>query len=131
MPETERTIFGAKIPFADHCGIEELGVAEGHTRLRLALGPEHTNNLGIAHGGIICTLLDIAMGTAARLKAQRPVLTLDLQARFLAPGRGLLTAEGFVVRAGRSVLFCEATITAETGELIATASGLLKPVAQS
>lgn len=130
MPITGRTIFGATIPFADHCGIEELGVAEGRTRLRLVLGREHTNNLGIAHGGIICTLLDTAMGTAARLKAGCPVLTLDLQARFLAPGRGHLLAEGSVVRAGRSILFCEATITDDAGTLVATASGLLKPAAR-
>ena len=96
-------------------------------RLRLRLRDDHGNNLGIAHGGVICTLLDIAMGTAARLSAGRPVLTLDMQTRFLAPGRGVLLAEGFVVRGGRSVLFCEAQIRGEDGGLIATASGLFKP----
>ncbi len=51
----------------------------GRTRLRLALQPEHANNLGIAHGGALCTLLDVALGTAARLQAGRPVVTLDMQ----------------------------------------------------
>ncbi|GJD48402.1 hypothetical protein OPKNFCMD_1120 [Methylobacterium crusticola] len=124
----EETIFGADIPFARLCGIEALGVFEGRTRLRLALARRHGNNLGIAHGGVICTLLDIAMGTVARLTAGRPVVTLDMQTRFLAPGHGTVLAEGWVVRAGRSILFCEAEIRAEGGGLVASASGLFKPV---
>ena len=124
------TVFGAQIPFVRFCGIEALDVREGRTRLRLALAPEHANNLGIAHGGVICTLLDVALGTAARLAAGRPVLTLDMQTRFLAPGRGVLTAEGRVTRAGRSVLFCEAEIRDAAGGLVASATGLLKPVGE-
>ena len=122
------TVFGAHIPFVRHCGIEALDVQEGRTRLRLALRPEHANNLGIAHGGVICTLLDVALGTAARLNAGHPVVTLDMQTRFLAPGRGVLIAEGRVTRAGRSVTFCEAEIRDAEGTLVASATGLLKPV---
>jgi uncharacterized protein (TIGR00369 family) len=121
-------IFGADIPFASLCGVEALGFENGKTRLRLALKPEHGNNLGIAHGGVICTLLDIAMGTAARCTIGVPVMTLDMQTSFIGPGRGVLIGEGRVLRAGRSILFCEAEVTAEdTGELIAKASGVFKP----
>jgi len=125
-------VFGAEIPFVDHCSIEEIGLFEGRTRLRMTLGPEHMNNIGIAHGGAICTLLDVAMGTAGRTHAGRPVMTLDMQVAFLAPGRsGVLTAEGRVVRGGRSILFCEAEIRDEAGELVAKSSGVFKPVNQS
>jgi uncharacterized protein (TIGR00369 family) len=124
------TIFGAHIPFVTFCGIEALDVCEGRTRLRLVLQPDHANNIGIAHGGAICTLLDVALGTAARLRAGRPVVTLDMQTRFLAPGHGILIAEGRVTRAGRSVIFCEAEIRDAAGELVATATGLLKPVSE-
>jgi uncharacterized protein (TIGR00369 family) len=121
-------IFGADIPFAGHCGIEPMGFADGRTRLRARARPEHVNNLGIAHGGLICTLLDVAMGTAARCTVGLPVMTLDMQASFLSPGRGELTAEGRVVRAGRSIVFCEAEVRSAEGELVAKASGLFKPV---
>jgi uncharacterized protein (TIGR00369 family) len=121
-------IFGADIPFASLCGVEALGFENGKTRLRLALKPEHGNNLGIAHGGVICTLLDIAMGTAARCTIGVPVMTLDMQTSFIGPGRGVLIGQGRVLRAGRSILFCEAEVTAEdTGELIAKGSGVFKP----
>lgn len=122
------TIFGAHIPFVNFCGIEALDVREGRTRLRLALRPEHANNLGIAHGGVLCTLLDVALGTAARLSVGRPVVTLDMQTRFLNPGRGVLLAEGRVTRAGREVIFCEAEIRDGEGVAVASATGLLKPV---
>ena len=121
-------IFGAEIPFADYCGIEEIGLTEGGTRLRLAVKPEHGNNLGIAHGGLICTLLDVAMGTAARCSLGCPVMTLDMQASFISPGRGVLIGEGRVVRGGRSIVFCEAEVREEGGALVAKASGLFKPV---
>jgi uncharacterized protein (TIGR00369 family) len=121
-------IFGADIPFAEYCGIEEIGAAEGTTRLRLILTPQHGNNLGIAHGGVICTLLDVAMGTAARRQVGAPVMTLDMQTSFLSPGRGVLTGEGRVLRAGRSIVFCEAEVREEGGELVAKSSGIFKPV---
>ncbi len=120
-------IFGADIPFASHCGIEPIEFAEGRTRLRAPARPEHVNNLGIVHGGLICTLLDIAMGTAARSAVGQPVMTLDMQVSFLSPGRGVLVGEGRVVKAGRSVVFCEAEVRNEAGEIVAKASGLFKP----
>ena len=64
--------FGAAIAFANHCGIEPLDIADGRSRVRVALRPEHCNSFGIAHGGLICTILDVAMGTAARSKSGNP-----------------------------------------------------------
>ena len=68
-------IFGVEIPFASHCGIEALETPDGRTLLRLVLAPQHLNNIGMAHGGVTCTLLDIAMGSSARRHADLPVMT--------------------------------------------------------
>ena len=127
-------IFGVEIPFASHCGIEALETPDGRTLLRLVLAPQHLNNIGMAHGGVTCTLLDIAMGSSARRHADLPVMTLDMQTSFIQPGRGrrlgrgVLVGEGRVVRAGRSVIFCEGEVRTESGELVAKGSGLFKPV---
>ena len=123
-----KQIFGADIPFAALCGIEPIENTVSRTVLRVALRPEHTNNFGIAHGGLTSTLLDIAMGSAARHAADLPVMTLDLQVSFIAPGRGVLTAEARIVRAGRSVVFCEGEVRSDNGDLVAKGSGLFKPV---
>ena len=120
--------YGAEIPFVDHCGIVALEPRDGRTYLRLALGPEHQNNLGVAHGGLIATLLDVAMGTAARSNLGHPVMTLSMQSSFLAPGRGVIHAEGRLLRAGRSIAYCEATITGPDGEIVATGSAVMKIV---
>jgi len=121
------TILGAEVPFASYCGIEDLGVTDGVTRLKMSPGPHHTNNSGTLHGGAICTLLDVAMGSAARLRADAPVMTIDMHVAFLSAGRGALTAEGRVIRAGRSIIFVEAEARAEDGEIVARSSGVFKP----
>jgi uncharacterized protein (TIGR00369 family) len=119
-------VFGAKIPFADLCGIEFLGVEHGVTKLRVPLDRKHDNNSGVAHGGLVATLLDIAMGSAARFAIDAPVLTLDLHINFVAMGRGVLTAEGRVVKAGRSIVFAEAEARGGEGEIVARGSGVFK-----
>jgi uncharacterized protein (TIGR00369 family) len=121
------SIFGAEIPFARLCGIEAVSADDGVTRLRVTLTEDHINNLGIPHGGLIATLLDIAMGTAARLAAGAPVLTLDMHIAYLGVGEGALTAEGRVIRAGRSILFAEAEARSAGGRLVAKSSGVFKP----
>lgn len=120
--------YGAEIPFVDHCGIEALEPKGECTYLRLKLAPEHANNLGIAHGGVLCTLLDVAMGTCARSRLGAPVMTLSMQTNFVAAGRGTLIAEGRLLRAGRSIVYSEATVTDEEGAVVATGSGVFKLV---
>lgn len=123
--------FGADIPFVDHCAIEALGVEDGRTKLRIVLKPFHGNNLGIPHGGLVATLLDVAMGTAARNHVGRPVMTVDMSVAFLAGGQGTLLAEGRVLKAGRSIVFTEAEIRDESGTLIAKSSGTMKPIREA
>lgn len=121
-------IFGVEIPFADHCGIEEVGIVDGATRLRVDATAHLANHLGTAHGGLTCTLLDIALATAARTTVGRSVVTLDMQVSFIGPGSGVLIGEGRVVRAGRSVIFCEGEVRREAdGALVAKATGLFMP----
>lgn len=120
--------FGVEIPFARHIGVTAISKEPGRVRLKIDLEAYHGNNLGIAHGGAILTLLDIALGSAARTTVGVPVMTIDIQASFLAPGKGTLYAEGRVVKQGRSIVFCEGDVKDENGELLAKASGVFKPV---
>jgi uncharacterized protein (TIGR00369 family) len=120
-------IFGAHIPFVHFCGIEPVSSEPGRTRLRVKLEEHHMNQLGIAHGGITMTLLDVALGTASRSGADKSaVMTLDMQTQFIAPGRGTLTAEGRIVKSGRSLVFVEADVHDEEGTLVAKASAIFK-----
>ena len=120
--------FGLSVPFLEHLGIEAEESGRGHVRIGLALRPEHTNSFGVAHGGVVMSLLDAAMGLAARSAHQHAAgaMTLDMSASFLTGGRGRLTAEGRVLRSGRSVNFCEAEIRDAEGTLVAKALGSFK-----
>lgn len=125
-------IFGADVPFAEHCGIEEIGIVDGATRLRVKLGRHLENNLGMVHGGLTCTLLDIALATAARVRLGTPMMTIDMQVAFIGPGRGTLVGEGRVVRAGRRIVFCEGEVRREEdGGLVAKATGVFMPLREA
>jgi len=122
--------FGLDIPFARHCGIEALSCDGGRARLRLALSADSTNQFGVLHGGALLTLLDIAMGSAARVTIDAWVMAVDVQTAFIAPGRSDVIGEGRVIRAGRSLVFCEGEIHDKDGTLVAKASGIYKIVVQ-
>lgn len=127
-PPSESALFGQDIPFARFCGIRGIWHEPGHTKLGLTLRPELTNSHGNAHGGVLLTLLDISLATAARTLSGLAIITIDLQTAFLSPGRGELVGEGRVVRAGRSFVFCEGEVRDATGTLVAKATGHFMPV---
>lgn len=118
-----------KIAFVEHLGIgiEELG--EGTARLSLALAPQLTNSLGTAHGGVIMTLLDVALCTAARTlhPDSAGVITIDMSTSFIGGGTGpRLVAEARVLKNGRSIIFAEGEARNEDGSLVAKAIGTVR-----
>ena len=117
--------FGRTIPFLELCGVRPLSKEKGRTRLAVTAGPQHDNSFGRAHGGLIMTLLDVAMGSAARSVCGEAasIMTVNMQSQFLAAGTGELTAEGRVVRAGRTLIYCEGDVTGPDGALVARGSG--------
>ncbi len=118
--------FGLDVPFPRFCGIKALDVENGHTRLILPMSAQGTNHFGVFHGGALMTLLDIAMGSAARVHSGAWVVAVDMQTAFVAPGRSDVIGEGFVIRAGHSLVFCDGEIRDTSGNLIAKGSGVYK-----
>lgn len=116
---------GRTIPFASHLGIELLDKGDGRARLQLALRPELMNSFDAAHGGVVMTLLDIAMAVAARTRDPECVgaITIEMKSSFISIGSGTLTADGVCLHLGKSVAFCEARVHSSDGRLAATASG--------
>jgi uncharacterized protein (TIGR00369 family) len=119
-------IFGSTIPFVGYCGIEPIAVGNGKSRLEVTVEPHHGNQMGVAHGGLLMTLLDVSMGTAARSRAGSNVVTVDMQVAFMAPAGGRLVGQGRVVRAGKSLLFVEADITDAAGDLVCRGTSVFK-----
>lgn len=116
------------VPFQKHLGMHFEHVEKGRAVFTMELLPEYCNSVGVAHGGVLVALLDTTLGAAARSndKGFTRAATLDLTTSFVQPATGRLTAEGRVLRGGRSVIFCEGEIRNEAGEVVAKAMGTFK-----
>ena len=76
---------------------------------------ELTQQHGYVHAGVVAAIADSAAGYAAMslMPAGSEVLTVEFKLNLLAPAAGdLLIARGRVLRAGRTLTVCEATVAA-------------------
>jgi len=112
------------IPFAERLGIALLAIGDGAASVGCSTAASLSNSYGTAHGGLLMTLLDLAMVHAARSpRAGEPTppnrcVTINMTTSFLKGGSGALRAEARVVSRTRSLAFCEAcVIDAEQQEL--------------
>jgi uncharacterized protein (TIGR00369 family) len=119
-----RNLFGA-VPFMQLLGVRREFSENGRARLVLDPRPELGNVIGSVHGGVVLTLLDVVMASAAvsRVDFTRTAVTLNLASCFLEPGRGRLTADGEVLDEDGSVAMCRASVTDGDGRLVAQALG--------
>ena len=104
--------------------VEKTG--EGLAVARLTLGPQHCNQRGMAHGGVVSSLLDSAMGVAviAAIPKEWWCATTSLTVQFLAgAGTGEIVAEGRVLRKGKNLAFVAGELRDASDKLLATAQG--------
>ena len=113
-----------RIPFVSHLKILTETLGEGTARLSLPIEPHLTNSIGTLHGGVIMSLLDVALCTAARTlhPDSLGVITIDMSTSFIGGGSGArLLAEARVLKNGRSMIFVEGEAKNEDGSLVAKA----------
>lgn len=118
------------IPFLKLLGLRADAAPPGRSMIHLPELPiEFCNMLPAAHGGVVMTLLDVAMARAATSLAGAEtgsVVTVEMSTRFMRPGRGPLWAAGEVLHAGGSLCTCEAHVHDSSGALLASAMGTFK-----
>jgi len=118
------------VPFLRLLGLQQLPADAGCSRFLLPEPKaEFFNLLQAVHGGVLMTLLDVAMARAATSRVEAPtatVVTVQMSSSFVKPGRGPLTAEGRVLAAGGSLCSCEAQVLDADGALVAHATGTFK-----
>lgn len=83
---------------------------------------------GVAQGGFVCGWIDAAMARASMIRTpEMTPMSLDLKVSFFAPARpGLVIAEGWIERGGRSTCFAEGRLTNAAGEVLAKASSTIR-----
>jgi uncharacterized protein (TIGR00369 family) len=116
------------IPFVVHLQMVTEALGEGTARLSLPIEAHLTNSLALAHGGVIMSLLDVAMCTAARTLHPHSagVVTIDMSTSFIAAGTGRLSAEARVLRDTRNLTFVEGEARNSDGSLVAKAMATVR-----
>ena len=120
--------FPVRIPFVEQLGLELHACADGASELRVDLAEAHLNSWEVAHGGVLMTMLDVAMATAARsLNLDGPgCATIEMKTSFLRPGEGELRALGQLLHRTASMAFCVARVRTAQNQLCAHATGTFK-----
>lgn len=125
---TKTNGFPLKIPFLADLGVQCTRMDKEGSEIELALETRHQNSWDMAHGGVLMTLLDVAMAIAGRAADPdgRGVVTIEMKTSFMAPGRGKLVARGQCVHRTSTMAFCEAEIVDADGKTVSRGSGTFK-----
>lgn len=114
----------AASPFHDLLGLELAEWRLGFARMTCRIGPQHMNRSGIVHGGVILALVDQAAAFAGLFCTMpgnvRRAVTVDLDCRFTGQiTGGVVSAEGRVATAGRSIFFARTEVFDPEGRMVA------------
>lgn len=113
-------------PFGWGLGLHYIERAPGRTSCQIDVDRTHYNPGGIAHGGVIFTLADSAMGAAVftMLEPGQRCVTAELKLNYLAPViSGVVTATATVINMGRKLAVVTAEVRNAEGKLVGLAQG--------
>ena len=116
----------AASPFHAAFGVTVDHATAGEVRLGWEAGPEHRNLQGLVHGGVLATLVDIAMGLAVRsvVGETRRHVTIEMTVQYLRPtAPGRLRALGITQRVGSQIAFADGTVLDANDRILVRATG--------
>ena len=105
-------------------GFEFIYMGEGEAGLRMCPGPDYSSYAGRVNGGVMAALADNVMGMAA-LTLGYGVVTVDMNLNYLAPilENKVLTAHGYVLKPGKTLIVAEAQLFNHEQQLVAKSRG--------
>ncbi len=108
---------------------------EDFARLELALEAKHLNRSGVVHGGVLATMLDVALGYAGVFTAEkgrvRRVVTLSMTTSFLGQAKtGVLNCLAHRRGGGKTIFMATGEIIDEAGQLIALGEGTFRYIGE-
>ena len=147
--------FPLRIPFVEQLGFELWGFGGGQAEVRMNIADTHLNSWEVAHGGVLMTLLDVAMAHAARSPGVETgstrsggdaagaddaarsllqdgvalgpgVVTIEMKTTFMRPAEGQLRAQGRLLHRTVTLAFCEGSVFDAAGALCAHATATFK-----
>lgn len=112
--------------FTGYLGFRPVGMLDGAFVIDLDLERRHMSRAERAHGGVLFSLLDTALGRAVieELPPGRGCATVELKINYFRPVQnGRIRASGRCVQRTKSLAYAEGDIINEEGKLLARATG--------
>lgn len=117
--------------------VVDTGQPDRRGRAWLEIGAQHTNRVGMLHGGLIAMLLDAACGFTASMMLgdgsdRTPLVTVSLTVNYVGGAKvgQTVTAVGKPGGGGRKIAHVTGEIHDEGGRLVATATGVFRKISQ-
>jgi len=110
-------------------GIRLEEVRLDYARMRLPFRSVLNQPAGVMHGGALATLIDtvVVPAIASGYDEPRRFLTIDMQIQYMSAAVGEdVVAEGWIVKRGRSTVFCRAEVMTARAGLVATGTLVYK-----
>jgi acyl-CoA thioesterase len=113
-------------PYANALGIKVLEIGEGYAKASLTVGENMLNFHGVAHGGLIASLADVAFAAASNSRNRKAVaLALNISYRRPVKAGETLVAEAFEESLGERTALYKIVVRNSEGDLVASCQGLV------
>lgn len=99
--------------FPAYCGFEVVRVASGIFEAQLKIRPEHCQQDGFVHAGVIATMADHTAGYAAftTVSEKFRILTIEFKINFFKPAiNDIIFCRSKVISGGKKVIFSESEV---------------------
>ena len=97
--------------FGQYIGMHLRKQENGEAEVELTVEKHHLNSQNIVHGGVLLSMMDLAMGAAAS-SFGGSVVTMDVQYRFFRPAHlgDSIVAQGHVLKNGKTIAVTKGTV---------------------
>ncbi len=112
--------------FSELLGFIALDSVPGQASIALDLADRHMSTAGRAHGGVLFSLVDTAMGRAVitELPKEKGAATLELKINYFRPViSGRITAHAKLMNLTKRTAYLEGELKDEQGKVLARATG--------
>lgn len=99
--------------FPAFCGFEVDTVEDGRFETRLAVQPEHLQQDGFVHAGVIATMADHTAGYAAytTVSENHRILSIEFKINYFKPATGeTLVCKSQVINRGKTIIVSESEV---------------------
>ncbi|MBB6446225.1 PaaI family thioesterase [Bacillus benzoevorans] len=114
-------------PFDAFLKVKHEKISETNLKVTMPIEPLYLNSIGVVHGGVICSLADIAMGNifGADANNNQKMVTVDMNTTFLKQAKGkFLIADAVLIKKGKTLNHIDCLIYNDQNELVAKATAI-------